>query len=71
MIQGVILYILYGQLNWGFTAILVANSVMFVFRFLIAYALVRFGGRFPIYDDVRLFSSETFANTWPMVKQGL
>ena len=44
---------------------------MFTLRFIIAYRIVHVSGKYPAYEDVRLFSLETISNTGPMVKLGL
>ena len=55
-------------LNWGFDGVCWATGLMFMLRGMIGVSLVKFGGRFPSYDDVHLFSRETITNLWPLLK---
>ena len=47
----------------GFDGIYYATGIMLVSRGLIAVGCVKFGGRFPVFNDVYLFSRETVSNT--------
>ena len=49
--------------DWGFDGIVYASQLMLCTRGLVAVACVKFGGRFPYFGDVYLFSSETISNT--------
>ena len=61
----------YYKLEWGFISAPAALAVMFTLRFIIAYRIVHVSGKYPAYEDVRLFSLETVSNTKPMVVLGL
>ena len=50
-------------LELGFDGICWATGFMLVSRGIIAVGCVKFGGRFPVFNDVFLFSRETVSNT--------
>ena len=45
MTQCTLLWIFYSKLDWGFDALLVANSAMFIVRYLASWALVTKSGK--------------------------
>ena len=64
-------YILYSVLDWGFYGICWATGSMFFLRGVIALILIMNSSRFKKFDDVHLFSKETFTNIGPLLTMGL
>ena len=64
-------YYLQVVLDWGFDGICYATGLMLCTRGLIAICCVKFGGRFPSFPDVHLFSRETIANAGSLIQQDI
>ena len=60
-------YILYSRMDWGFEGICYATGSMFVTKGMIIIYLYKTSELFPRFDDVAMFSKETFSNFGPLL----
>ena len=68
--HGICIGIFYYWLDWGYSGICWATSVVFVARLLTTLLYVRFHG-FNWHEDVKFFSAETFSNCGPLIEISL
>ena len=55
----------------GFVGVCWATAFMFFLRGALSYACVRYGGRFPLFSEVNLFTKETVSNLSPILSLDL
>lgn len=65
------IYLTYFVMGWGFRAICISTAVMFSTRFFVNFGLIEYYGKFPKYDDIKLFSRQTTEGYEAQLKLGM